>query len=171
MKKILLIVFGLVFIFSCSDKNKSDLQKPLVLKDGILYQDSSSTKPFTGRNKSKMFDMIIEYDVVNGLKDGDFISYYPDGKVQMKGKIAKNKNTGLWLYYYKNGSVQTTGYFIDDKPDSIWTWFNEKGIKIEEGLLRLGKRDGEWKTYDSLGNLRVIKTFKEDTLIDSSKSK
>lgn len=162
-----MLLLTATFIISCSEKDKSDLQKPLVLKDGLLYKDSISTKPFSGRNKSKMLDMFIEYDVVNGIKEGDFIVYFPNKKIQMIGKMKANKNTGLWKYYFKSGVLQTSGYFNDDKPDSIWSWYNEKGILIEEGSFLKGKRNSEWRSFDTLGSLQVIKIFKDDLLIDS----
>jgi len=141
----------------------------LVLRDGILFEDSTSTIPFTGRNKSKMLTQSIEYDVVNGLKNGDFIIYYPDGKIQMIGRIKQNKNTGLWKYYYSNGALESEGYFNNDIPDSVWTWYNKNGKVLQSGNFVDGKRNGEWKGYDSVGNLISLKSYINDKLVDSTK--
>lgn len=168
MKVNILIVFALLLIFACSNHEKSDLNKPLVFRNGLLYQDSLTSKPFTGRNKSKMLNQTIEYDVVNGVKEGDFITYYSNGKAQMIGKIRGNKNIGLWKYYYNDGSLQTAGFFKDDKPDSIWKWYSYKGYLMEEGCFKDGKRDGEWKNYDSIGKIKSIKIFENDKLVDST---
>lgn len=170
MKKIFILFAVSILIFSCVNKVKSDLQKPLVLRDGILYKDSTSTKPYTGRNKSKMMDMIIESEVINGIREGDFISYYPNKKIQMIGKMKENKNVGLWKYFYPDGKVQTIGYFFNDTPDSIWKWYNEKGFLIETGKFEIGKRIGEWNYFDSLGRLSLVRIFKDDKQIDSTKT-
>jgi antitoxin component YwqK of YwqJK toxin-antitoxin module len=165
---LLLILLSLIF-FACNKKDDQGISKPLVLRDGILYEDTVSVKPFTGRNKSRMLDMMIEYDVVDGLKNGDFIVYFPDGKVQMAGMMEKNKNVGLWKYYYKNGALQSAGYFNDDKPDSVWIWYNETGIIIEQGSFKMGMRNGEWNSYDSTGILSIVRSYRNNQLIDSVK--
>ena len=166
-----LIYFFLAVVFTaCASKgNDEKLSNPLVLKDGLLYSDSLSTVPFTGRNKSRMLDMKIEYDVVNGKKEGDLIIYYPNDKIQMIGKMKNNKNEGEWKYYFPDGSLETSGYFENDIPMGKWTWFYPNGKVVEEGNYVLGKREGEWNNYDSTGKLDVVRLYKENELIDSTK--
>ena len=91
-------------LLACEQKENPKTIKPLVQKNGLLFEDSTSTKPFTGRHKSKMLDLKIEYDVVNGIKEGDFIVYHPNSKIQMIGKMKNNKNVGFWKYYFLNGT-------------------------------------------------------------------
>lgn len=158
-----------ILIISCAHNSEEKLSKPLVLKDGLLYSDSLSTVPFTGRNKSNMFDMKIEYDVVNGKKEGDFITYYPNNKIQMIGKMKENKNVGEWKYYFSDGSLETSGFYDDDIPTGKWTWFQSDGKVIEEGNYVNGNREGEWKSYDTLGVLTIVRLYKENELIDSTK--
>lgn len=169
MKNILFAALIILIFSACNKNTDQDYQNPLVFKDGFLYHDSLSSKPFTGRNKSKMLDMVIEYEVVNGLKQGDFITYYPNGKVQMYGSMKQNKNVGLWKYYYQNGVLESSGYFNNDLPDSTWQWYNISGKLFEEGNYIGGKRNGTWKNYDSLGKLYTIKTYLDGTLKDSIK--
>lgn len=169
MIKIFISFLIVILFFSCNQKEEEKLSNPLVLKDGLLYSDSLSTVPFTGRNKSNMFDMKIEYDVVNGKKNGDFITYYPNNKIQMKGKMKENKNVGEWKYYFPDGSLETSGYYENDIPTGNWLWFNPQGKIIEEGNYLNGNREGEWKSYDTLGELTIVRLYKENELIDSTK--
>lgn len=162
------IIFIVLFI-SCNHKDEEKLSKPLVLKDGLLFSDSISTTPYTGRNKSRMFDMKIEYDVVDGKKEGDFIVYFSNDKIQMIGKMKQNKNIGEWKYYFPDGSLQTSGYFDDDIPTGKWIWFNQKGKIIEEGNYLTGNREGKWKSYDSTGTLNIVRMYKENKVIDSTR--
>lgn len=126
-------------------KDEEKLSNPLVLKDGLLYCDSLSTTPFTGRNKSRMLDMKIEYDVVNGKKNGDFIVYFSNDNVQIAGKMKENKNVGEWKYYFPSGSLQTSGFYENDIPTGKWTWFNPQGklLKKEFMLEESGKGNGK----------------------------
>ena len=169
MIKVFIPVLIAILFISCNRKDEKKLSNPLVLKDGLLYSDSLSTTPFTGRNKSRMLDMKIEYDVVNGKKNGDFIVYFSNGSIQIAGTMKENKNVGEWKYYFPNGSLQTSGFYENDIPTGKWTWFNPRGKIIEEGIYVEGKREGEWKNYDSTSSLVIVRTYKENLLIDSIK--
>ena len=166
MKKYFLISIIFAFI-SCEKKTELELSNPLVLKDGILYQDSTSTMPYTGRHKSKMLNMKIEYEVTNGIKNGEFIVYHPNDKVQMVGKINDNKNEGVWKYYYQNGSLESEGSFNNDTVDGFWKWYDPKGIMIQEGFFIMGLKEGDWKKYDSFGQVKAFYTYNNDEIIDS----
>lgn len=171
MIKLYIFIFISILFISCTQKEEEKLSNPLVLKDGLLFSDTLSTIPFTGRNKSRMLDMKIEYDVVEGKKEGDFIIYYPNDKIQMAGKMKDNKNVGEWKYYFLDGSIQTTGFYDNDIPTGHWMWYNPNGKVIEEGEYTDGKREGEWKNYDSLGLIEIVRLYKENNLIDSTRVK
>mgnify|MGYP003492890280 CR=1 FL=1 len=169
MKELILLFAILLTIFACKQKEENQLSSALVLRDGLLYEDTKSAKPYSGRHKSRMKDMKIEYEVVNGIREGDFIIYFPNDKKQMEGKMKNNKNNGLWKYYYPDGSLQTSGFYNQDVPDSIWVWYYNNGKVSEEGEYKNGVRDGEWKSYDSIGRLGIVRFYKNDKLIDSVK--
>lgn len=156
------------FIISCEQKETNEFDPPLVLKDGLLYKDSTSNIPYTGRHKSKVLDKVIEYEVKDGIKNGDFILYFPNGKIEMKGKLVNDKNEGEWRYYLPDGTLQTVGFFKGDVPDSIWTWYYQSGKVFEVGVFDSGARIGEWKTFDENGKLRVSRIFENGAIKDST---
>lgn len=173
MKNLLILFVTIITIFGCKPsihKPADGKSTPLVLREGLLYADSTANIPFTGRNKSRMMDMKIEYDVVNGIKEGDFITYYSNDKIQMIGKMKGNKNVGEWKYYFQDGSLETTGFYDNDIPTGKWTWYYPNGKVVEEGNYLNGKREGEWKNYDSTGLLDIIRVYKENKMIDSVKN-
>jgi antitoxin component YwqK of YwqJK toxin-antitoxin module len=146
---------------------KNGLSKPLVLRDGLLYSDSVATTPYTGRHKSNMMDQKIEYEVIDGIREGEFIIYYPNDNIQMMGKMTQNKNVGEWKYYASDGRLESVGSYADDVPNGKWIWYANDGKVLEEGSFALGKREGEWKSYDTLGVLQIIRSYQSDQLIDS----
>ncbi|MFN3871776.1 MAG: toxin-antitoxin system YwqK family antitoxin [Ignavibacterium sp.] len=166
--KLFLLVFISTIFFSCEQTKKSDLEQPLVLKDGLLYKDSTSSVPFTGRHKSRVMDKVIEYEVKDGIKHGDFILYYPNGKIEMQGKLVNDKNEGEWKYFLPDGTLQTVGVYVNDLPESTWTWFYQDGKIFEQGNFRNGIRIGEWKTFDQYGKLRVLRKFENGEVKDST---
>lgn len=169
MKKLLFLFLVVNLFISCNHHKTEKLSIPLVLKDGLLYNDSLSTTPFTGRHKSNMFDMKIEFEVINGKKNGDFITYYPNDKVQIFGKMKENKNVGEWKYYFADGTLETSGFFDNDSASGKWVWYNQKGQILEEGYFLAGLRDGEWKTYDTSGAISIVRIYRNNELLDSIK--
>ena len=156
----------LIFIISgCGSKpyDGSDL----VLKDGLLYRGNQA-EPYTGKVIGKADFKTIEYYVLNGKKNGEFILRYRNNNVQMKGKIINNKNEGTWNYYYPDGVLESTGNFKNDLPDGIWKWFFGEGTLKETGKFVAGKREGKWLSYNSDGSLYISREFKENIQVDSA---
>lgn len=162
------VILIAVIILSCTpDDIKDKKEWNLVFRDGLLYSDSLTTEPFSGYYKGKVMGKSIEYEVVDGKRDGIFILYNENGFVETLGYLKKNKNHGEWKYYYPNGELESIGIFYDDKPDSVWNWFYMNGLLMQEGIFKSGKREGEWKHFDDFGNLTLILKYKNDVLIDS----
>ena len=95
----------------------------------------------------------------DGLKDGEFILHYLNGKLQAKGNFKENNYDGKWEINYDNGKPQLTfevingvTQIIDEwKPDGSKTIDNGKGnytsdlgIMVWKGKLLDGRPDGTW---------------------------
>lgn len=64
---------------------------------------------------------IDKYDDSKSVFDGDFISYYKNGKVEIKGSRANGKLQGEWIKYREDGLVEMKISYRDDKPDGLLT--------------------------------------------------
>ena len=147
----------ILLLLSCSHNDEIP-QSDLELRDTLIYKKDSNI-PFTGREKSRIENKIIEYDVVNGMKQGDFLLYYESGKMEIKGHLDHNKNVGHWQYFYESGQVESEGLFVNNLPDGIWKWYNRSGTLREEGSYKNGQRFGTWRQYDETGNITKEKEF------------
>jgi antitoxin component YwqK of YwqJK toxin-antitoxin module len=164
---VLSFLFISAALSSCAKKqiNKVDL----VNINGILCKYGTIT-PFTGREKASLQNRIIEYDVVKGVRNGEFKILYSEGKPQIVGQMVNNKNEGLWKYYYENSQIESEGNFKNDIPDDTWIWFYLDGKIREKGNYVSGKRDGRWITYNESGKISDEKQFKVGELIDLKKN-
>ncbi len=149
IKSCIIFLISLI-LFSCAEKKEK--QEILVMKDSLLYEINSD-KPYSGLHKGKVNNSFIEYEVVNGVKQGIFKIFYEDGTIQMNGTMDKNKNVGKWQYFYRDGSLESEGIFVNDFPEGKWTWYYKNGNKKEEGSFKRGIRVGEWKFYNEEGRL------------------
>ena len=170
-KSEILLLFALIilwqFLFSaCDNSNDKNLDSALEVRDTLLYKVGSD-KPFTGTEKAFVNNKIIEYDVVDGLKHGNFRLYYESGKIEIKGQIDKNRNTGNWQYFYESGQTESEGNFVDNLPDGEWKWYYRSGNLREQGNFKLGKRVGLWKSFDSTGNMIEEREFSESDSINT----
>jgi antitoxin component YwqK of YwqJK toxin-antitoxin module len=73
-----------------------------------------------------------------GLKDGQWKSYFPDGKLRFKGVFIQGNSDGQHLYYYETGKIK------------------------EEQFFRNGIRQRTWKKFDEEGTPYLIITYKDD---------
>lgn len=118
----------------------------------IIYSSDDDTTPFTGRMQDTLYNkVIVEFDVVNGFKDGEFIMLTIDGNYAVHGFMKQNKNHGEWKYFYDTGELECTGLFSDDQPTGMWEWYYSNGIKKCEGNYIRGKEEGLWIKYDETG--------------------
>jgi len=164
------IIFAQFFFLACA-KNNDDIPKSsLTIRENVIYKDGSDI-PFTGREKSRVENKIIEYDVVDGLKHGDFRLYYEDGNIEIKGQVDKNKNIGKWQYFYESGQIESEGNFVDNLPEGEWKWYYRSGELREQGIIKGGKRIGLWKQFDTSGNvIEEIELFESDSLSSETDS-
>jgi len=149
----LAILFGIISFMSFYSCAKEEIPKSsLIIKDNLLYKQNSNV-PFTGRERALVNDKIVEYDVLDGLKHGEFRIFSEDGVLEMEGQLDSNKNVGRWKYYYANGQIESEGLFENDLPDGLWLWNYPDGKKREEGNYNKGQKVGMWYQYDSTGEI------------------
>lgn len=150
----LLILFTLLSILLFGNKHQN-INQSLRLKGGLIYNHGQE-QPYTGRIVDTLDQTIIEYDVENGLKNGEYRLSTVTGKLMIKGSIKNNKNDGTWIYFYGNGKIESEGNFKNDKPHGKWTWYHSDGVIKSEGYYINGKQQGKWRNFDDTGGLTKV---------------
>ena len=125
MKKILLVLLLLLLLpISISAKEKYEF------KDGILYSDGkkvTGTFEFiSGKNKAKG-------SFVNGLPDGIFEIYYPDGSIMIKNTFVAGVRMTEETYY-KGGKL----FIKSSKKDDSLKIFYEDGNLVLSRSIKTG---------------------------------
>jgi len=161
-----LIIIAQFFFLACEENNDDTSKSSLIIRDNVIYKIGSDI-PYTGREKARIQNKIIEYDIVDGLKHGDFLLYYESGNIEIKGQTDKNKNIGIWHYYYESGQIESEGEFVDNLPEGQWKWYYRSGNLREQGSFKGGKRIGLWKVFDVSGNMIEEKEFFESDSLNT----
>jgi antitoxin component YwqK of YwqJK toxin-antitoxin module len=133
-------------------------------EDGLIY-NSDNGNLYTGTVLDTA-DVIIEFQVVNGKKNGTFTTYYLDGQVEKSGHIINNDNFGLWKYYYPDGQIESEGRYENNIPEGEWISYYPNGIKKCEGIYIHGKQEDTWRYYDLNGNTTNIILFQDGEFVE-----
>jgi len=154
----ILIISVLLFVLIHNSYFSSAYHNKIVVTDSDLIYSQDKSIPFTGKMQDTLDNkLIIEFSVVDGFKQGEFIMLTLDGNFAVKGFMNKNKNDGNWKYYYENGELECTGDFDNNKPTGKWTWYYKNGLIKCEGTFINGKPAGRWLKYNEDGfTCRII---------------
>ena len=109
MKKILSVLL-LIFVMLLSACGGVKYE----YKDGVMYGDG---KEATGTFEFKSGKYKVKGKFVDGVPDGVFEEYYPDGSIMIKDTFVKGENIKEEIYY-KNG--QLMGIFADDEELKLY---------------------------------------------------
>jgi hypothetical protein len=145
-------LLAITFFLISTDNEKSPQSKiNFYYKDGLFYK-KNSTELFSGKVIDTA-DVIIEFEVSNGKKNGRFTTYFLEGGIEKAGIMVDDKNEGTWKYFYPNGQIETIGNFYNNKPDGEWISYYPDGTVKTSGIYRNGDQHSGWYYYDSRGEL------------------
>lgn len=166
MKK-LAVIFGLflisILITSCGNV---DYQREYQLSENGKVYYYGTDKLYTGTIIDTA-NVIIQFEVVKGIKHGEFKTSYLDGTTEKLGYINKNKNEGEWKYYYQNGQLESVGCFADNIPAGEWISYYSNGQIKAMGSYLNGKQHGRWTYFKLTGEVINIQFFQEGQLKDT----
>ena len=157
MKKILLITLpilifvGVLFILGIQRDNDPRRLNYSMGPNGLFYE--AGTNELYSGMITDTADVIIEFQVVNGIKNGSFRTYFLTGHIEKEGYIENDKNEGEWKYYYESGQLELIGSFKENLPNDKWVSYYNNGNTKAIGIYKNGKQFGAWKYYNRKGEL------------------
>lgn len=75
--------------------------------------------------------IMMEGPIANNLRNGDWTSYFLDGKVQSTGIYQDGVRVGKSKVYHENGQLWMDGCYKDDHKCGEWVFYDEQGYEIE----------------------------------------
>ena len=121
----------------------------------------------------------------NGLKQGYWRKYYPDGRILYRGYFVDNKPAGMMRRYYDNGNIKAElfysgdtaratmyfrngrkgacGRYVGQERDSIWSYFSYYTGRLScREHYRMGMKEGPTLNYFPGGNVAEIVNWSMD---------
>lgn len=97
------------------------------------------------------------------IKDGEglFETFYSSGKPKKKTTYKNGVPNGEYLYWNPNGNIRIKGAYNNGKKDGLWTEFFITGQQIYQTTnFSNGLKNGEFKEYLLNGNLTIFGNYK-----------
>lgn len=98
--------------------------------NGAKYYLRGAEKPYTGFLYARYDNGELEAvsQVVNGVGNGIWINYAPDGSKECQGTYVDDRVEGPVTFFYEDGSVKSEGQYRDwKKPIGKWTYYDRAG--------------------------------------------
>ncbi|MCF8224967.1 MAG: hypothetical protein K9J30_03725 [Bacteroidales bacterium] len=105
-------------------------------------------------------NIISEGSFINGEKDGKWVHTVGDHKEV--GKYIIGLREGEWIYYYENGKKKFEGNYTQGQLDGWQIYYYKNGNIQEEQYYESGIRERTWRKYDSEGNITIAITYKNN---------
>jgi len=83
-----------------------------------------------------------------GLKQGKWVSNYPDGKLKYEGFFENGKPAGEWKRYHENGKTKAILTYRPNSERAFAILFDEDGKQYAKGIFEGTLRDSTWNFYD-----------------------
>ena len=108
-----------------------------------------------------------------GKLNGEYIEYYPKGKIHIKKSFINDKLDGefkMWYPYYTDYQLCEQKYYLDGKLNGIYTTWTVRGQLYSERTFIKGKmqEDKIWNEYGIIRYHYLYKNGKEFNLIPNN---
>lgn len=93
-------------------------------------------------------------EIIDGKKEGRWVSYYANGNLQREGSYKNGKKDGLWIQYWPNGNKKSEATFVEGKYSGLYTSYHPNGKRCYQGRYNEfqgvpadGTKEGVWNDY------------------------
>jgi len=96
------------------------------------------------------------------ILNGPFVSWHPDGAIQVRGEYREGKPSGTWKSWHPNGAQSGEVTFVGGKPTGMLLgWYPNGQASFVVGF-RDGTAIGMMEVFDSEGRMRSAVDFGSD---------
>jgi len=111
----------------------------------------------------------IEDAYKEGLIDGAFKEFHPNGELKREVRYLGGKKSGLMRTYYDSGQLEQEAVYVGDDIEGDFRSYYEDGASHQEKTYVQGKLNGVYKAYDEHGVPFFEITYKDDVQHGSDK--
>ena len=137
-------------------------------EDGILI-DSGTFKNGERDGLTEQFyndtgKLRVSANYKNGVLDGKFKAYYPNGNLQGEVNYVNGEMNGDFKEYHENKNIRLSGSYKNSLQDGEWKSYLEDGTLETIVNYKDGELNGLKENYYKNGNVWIRKEFKNNDL-------
>lgn len=121
------------------------------------------------QNIGQIGDSIKNYTDINGMKQGNWKTLYPNGNLAYEGYFKNDKPLGAFKRYYENGKIQSESFFYENSKYASVMMYNNATRKIASGRYIDKLKDSVWHYYADNGTLILIEQYDAGKMTGESK--
>ena len=91
-------------------------------------------------------------------------NYFSSGQLESSVKFKENKKNGEYISYWENGKMSSSGYFNNGKMDSLWNFWDSNGDIEGISNWKDGLKHGKWTAFYESGQIQKESIFHEGEL-------
>lgn len=84
-----------------------------------------------------------EGEKVYDIPEGEWTSWYPDGRLLSKGSYSNGQRYGTWIHSFESNTFAIGSYLLD-RAEGEWIYYQLDSTISEKGMYRNGLREGVW---------------------------
>lgn len=121
------ISISLLLLIACD--NDQPAIDPVPIK--VQTADTTANKGYQANGLNEVHDknglLVMRGERVNGLREGEWESFFPDGTLRSKGTFVNDIRQGPTTVYHENGAIFYSGWYDHGKPVKEWTFYDPDG--------------------------------------------
>lgn len=126
-----------------------------ILQRNENYKEGISDGLMTEYNRRGK--VILQGSFWKGFEDGSWT--YDIGDHREEGEYIEGLRDGQWKSYYATGNIKFEGKFIEDNPHGEHIWYWDNGKLKDKGNYIMGRKHGDWITYNHDGSPFLVITY------------
>ena len=107
--------------------------------------------------------------VVGKILDGDFSELDEDNNVLIAGRFDEGLKDGEWKKWYPNGELREVAHWNKGVQSGTFTAYSLSGELVQEGEYDEGKKHGVWKAFDN--ETAVVSYYDAGIKVDAAPKK
>jgi antitoxin component YwqK of YwqJK toxin-antitoxin module len=103
-----------------------------------------------------------------GMEDGNFEKFYPNGNLEVEGLVVNGKRSGLWTSYHPAGNKQSENFYVNGDLDGKTVVYFPNGQIMYIGYYTNGVNDGQWLYFDDEGTLKKEVIYSNGEIVSTT---
>ncbi len=139
MKRSILYLLFILLLSSCGNNHQTE--KNGLTEKVIQYHKSGQPYIVYVYDSDSCWVREVEYyesgmkfmegPIENNLRNGEWTSYHPDGKVKSTGVFKDGVSSGKSQVFWENGHLRIDGWYKNDERCGEWIFYDEQGYETE----------------------------------------